>query len=265
MRGRGGPLDGRRDRSRPGRPRRTSSPDGGRRGCRSVAPRSLAVPPWTTRSSPSTSTRAPSAVRPAAMPAMRSDSLWRSSPAPRIVVVPRARAAARHSTGISSIAEATSAGARSIGSRGPRSARRGRRSVRRRRGPPWSDDGRSSISAPIARSRSMTARRVGLTPTSRSDELGIGMDGARDEPEGRCRDVGRHVLIDRLHRRPSFHRPGDAAIVADLALTATPRALSIRSVWSRVATRSRTVVRPSARRPASRIADLTCADGTGVA
>ena len=38
--------------------------------------------------------RAPSARRPAAIPAIRSDSLWRSSPAPRIVVVPLARVAA---------------------------------------------------------------------------------------------------------------------------------------------------------------------------
>ncbi len=45
------------------------------------------------------------------MPAIRSDSLWRSSPAPRIVVVPRAWVAARHRIGISSIAAATSAGA----------------------------------------------------------------------------------------------------------------------------------------------------------
>ncbi len=39
--------------------------------------------------------------------------------------------------------------------------------------------------------------------------------------------------------------------------TGTPRARSMRSVWSRVATDSRTVVIPSARSPASRIADFT--------
>ena len=51
---------------------------------------------------------------PAAIPASRSDSLWRSSPAPRIVVVPRACVAARQRIGISSIAAATSAGPRSM-------------------------------------------------------------------------------------------------------------------------------------------------------
>ena len=49
-----------------------------------------------------------------------------------------------------------------------------------------------------------------------------------------------------------------------LRRTATPRDRSIRSVWSRVATASRTVVSPSAPRPASRIADLTWALGTRV-
>src|SRR6185295_17059779 len=51
-------------------------------------------PPRIRRSSPSTSTSAPRARRPSAVPAIRSDSLWRSSPAPRIVVLPVAEAAA---------------------------------------------------------------------------------------------------------------------------------------------------------------------------
>src|SRR6266536_2564401 len=67
-------------------------------------------------SSPRTSTSAPSAARPAAIPASRSDSLWRSSPAPRMTVVPRAWVAARQRIGISSMAAATSAGVRSIAS-----------------------------------------------------------------------------------------------------------------------------------------------------
>src|ERR1035437_887836 len=52
-------------------------------------------------SSPSTVMRAPSAASPLASPAMRSDSLWRNSPAPRIVVLPRAWVAARQRIGIS--------------------------------------------------------------------------------------------------------------------------------------------------------------------
>ena len=49
-----------------------------------------------------------------------------------------------------------------------RSGRRGRPSARRRRRRAPAPRGRSSMSAPIERRMSMTARRVGLTPTSRS-------------------------------------------------------------------------------------------------
>ena len=111
----------------------------------------------------------------------------------------------------------------------------------------------------------MIARRVGLTPTSRRVSSASGWMAAGDEPEGRGRrHVGRHVLIDRLHRRPSFHRHGDGAVVARRPLDrhASGPQHALRVVAR--ATRSRTVVRPSARSPASRIADFTCADGTGV-
>ena len=196
-------------RRRRGRPPRRSSRGGGRRGCRSRR-RAGAHRRAMRRSSPSTSIRTPSAVRPAAMPAIRSDSLWRSSPAPRMVVVPRARLAARHRTGISSMASATSAGetsiARSSAERTVRSASGSPTS-----GSPASPTGRSSMSAPIARSRSMTPRRVGLTPDVAEGQLGIGMDRAGDEPERGRRDVARHPLVDRLHRQPSFERPGDLA------------------------------------------------------
>ena len=165
-------------------------------------------------------------------------------------------------------------------------SRRSRRRRRRGRGrSPWSSDERTtqvgdrladvighaaSAARPVAprcrrpsrRSRSMIARRVGLTPTPRRRQLGVGMDRAGDQPERGRRDVARDALIDRLHRRPPCDRPGHRPIrsVAS-APRATPRARSIRSVWSRVATDSRTVVRPSARRPASRIADFTWALG----
>ena len=66
---------------------RTSSRGDGRRGCRPRR-RASGRAPSIARSSPSTSTSAPRAPSPAATPAIRSDSLWRSSPAPRIVVVP---------------------------------------------------------------------------------------------------------------------------------------------------------------------------------
>ena len=82
---------------------------------------------------------------------------------------PRARAAARHRTGISSIAAATSSGA-DLDRRAARSTGRevGHRLADAVVGARVADAGRSSIRAPIRRSRSMTARRVGLTPTSRS-------------------------------------------------------------------------------------------------
>jgi hypothetical protein len=46
--------------------------------------------------------------------------------------------------------------------------------------------------------------------------------------------------------------------------TLAPKWRSIRSVWSRVASRSITVVRPGELRPASRIADLIWAEAAGV-
>jgi len=45
--------------------------------------------------------------------------------------------------------------------------------------------------------------------------------------------------------------------------TSIPKARSMRSVWSRVASRSITSAPPSACRPASSTADFTCAEATG--
>ena len=47
-------------------------------------------------------------------------------------------------------------------------------------------------------------------------------------------------------------------------LTSAPKWRSMRSVWSRVASRSTTVVTPGELRPASSTADLICADAAGV-
>ena len=228
-----------------------------------VAPRS-AAPPRITRSSPSTLMSAPSAARPAATPAIRSDSLWRSSPAPRIVVVPCARVAARHRTGISSMAAATSAGPRSMA----RSAEE--RTTRSATGSPTIADPRRASGRPLLDVRAHRAEDVDDRAARRVDtdvaqgQLGVGMDGrrrrARTPPPTR-----RPARADRSPAPPSLlppprRRPSSLAARS----TGTPRARSMRSVWSRVPTRSRTVVRPSARRPASRMADFTCADGTGV-
>ena len=195
-----------------------------------AAPRSR-VPPWIRRSSPSTSTRAPRARRPAAMPAIRSDSLWRSSPAPRITVVPSAAAAARQRTGISSIAAATSAGpssmARSVGradDAGRPSARRRRR--RRPRGHP-----RSLVDVGAHRPQDVDDRAARRVDADVADgQLGVGMDGARDEPERRRRDVARDPLIHRSHRHPSSTVQATRRPAPSTRSTGTPRARSIRSV-----------------------------------
>ena len=55
---------------------------------------------------------------------------------------------------------------------------------------------------------------------------------------------------------------GPTVTDAGVRRTRTPAASSMRSVWSRVGIRSMTVVGPSALRPASRIADFTCALAT---
>ena len=200
------------------------------------------------------------------MPAIRSDSLWRSSPAPRITVVPRGLA---------------SRPGRGPGSR--RSPRRRRPGRGRSRGARDERTTRSAIGSPTSvgigagrRRRPLldvgahraqdvddrAARRVDADVAER--QLGVRVDRARDEPERGRRDVARDPLLDRLHRHPSFapSRP-PARPARPSRSTGTPRARSIRSVWSRVATASRTVVRPSARSPARRIADFTCALGTG--
>jgi hypothetical protein len=43
------------------------------------------------------------------------------------------------------------------------------------------------------------------------DELGVGMDGARNEPERRRRDVARDPFRHRVHRQTSFDRHGHSA------------------------------------------------------
>ena len=58
----------------------------------------------------------------------------------------------------------------------------------------------------------MTARLRRVDADVAEGQFGVGMDGPGDEPERGRRDVGRHVLIDRLHRRPSFHRHDDALV-----------------------------------------------------
>jgi hypothetical protein len=219
------------------------------------------APPSMTRSSPSIVTRPPSAFKPSATPASRSLSLWRSSPAPRMRVVPFAQIAARQRMGISSMAAATSA------AEIPTARSRLERTVSSASGSPSPaqarSTGRSSMSAPIASRRSIALRRVGLTPTPTRVSSASGWQApatsqktAEERSPATRSSSGATVWPP---RRLTTTPPGVAP--SELS-TETPRARSIRSVWSRVATGSRTAVVPSAARPASRMADLTWALGT---
>lgn len=102
----------------------------------------------------------PRAFRPSAMTWIRSDSLTRSSSAPRRTVRPSAQAAATKSTGNSSMASGT----RSSGMSMPLSrAERTRMSATG--SPPTSRWFSRLRSPPIRRRISMTPTRVGLMPT----------------------------------------------------------------------------------------------------
>ena len=172
------------------------------------------------------------------MPAIRSDSLWRSSPAPRMIVVPRASAAARHRTGISSMAAATSSG--------PEVDRRAARTDRTDEIADRLADAvvgaltapRSSMSAPIAPEQVDDGATGRVEPDVAQDSSASGWIDAGDQPEGGRGHVAGHLLVDRLDHDPSFQRPRHHAVRSPRS-TGTPRARSIRSVWSRVATASR--------------------------
>ena len=195
------------------------------------------------RSSPSTAMSTPRARSPSVVPAIRSDALWRSSPAPRMVVVPSAQAAARHRIGISSIAAATSSGPRSIDLSAEERTRRSARGSPMPGSVPAVDDGPaspagvSSISAPMARRRSMTARRVGLTPTSRIRRSASGWIAAATSQKAAAEtSPGTRSSIAAIVRPPSrvtATAPGRSSASAGASrsvVTPIPRARSIRSV-----------------------------------
>ena len=126
--------------------------------------------------------------------------------------------------------------------------------------------GVSSIRAPIRRNRSMTARRVGLTPTDRTVSSASGwIAAATSQKAAADTSPGIRSSSARTRKPPvRLHATPSPEPSSDCRSTGTPLARSIRSVWSRVPTDSRTVERPSARRAARRIADFTWALGTDV-
>ena len=114
--------------------------------------------------------------------------------------------------------------------------------------------------APMRRSTSRNAVRRGLSRTfsMRTNASGrtrpaTTRNAALETSPGTSRETGRRVA------------PPWTETAAPFTSTATPNAGSRRSVWSRVAAGSTTVVRPSAWSPASRTADFTCALGVVMA
>ena len=262
-----GRVDRRLAARRRGRRSRTSSPGGGRRGCRSRRPRSAA----------SAVDREVVAVDldPGAERAQAGGDARRSGPIPCGGARPRrgssvvpARGRRREAQdrdlvdgrGDVGRAEVDRRAARMTGRRGRRAARRRRRSAVREPAA-----GRSSMSAPIARRMSMTARRVGLTPTSRSVSSASGWIAPATSQNAAAETSPGTRSIDRLHRRPSF-APSTAT-----APSGRPRARPARPAPAASAPcgrasrppRGRSSAPPLAARPAGS-ADFTCALGTGV-
>lgn len=214
--------------------------------------------PWTVSElSPSSQTMR-LAARPAATAARRSHSLTRSSSRPRITVVPCAKAAATASTGYSSIIE----GARSDGTSIPVSRECFAR-MSPSCSPPVSRMFSMVRSAPISCSVLKRPVRCSLSRTSATVTSDPGVISAATI--GKAADDGSHGTViscgasvagpvSEMTRAPS------ASISTEMS---APKPASMRSVWSRVATGSITVVCPGVLRPARSTADFTCAEGTG--
>jgi hypothetical protein len=183
--------------------------------------------------------------------ARRSLSFTRSSAAPVTVKRPSAKAAAAASAGTSSIREGTRAGSTVV----PRSLEDDARIEPTGSGSV--DSSRASTRPPISRSTSRKAVRVGRAARRR---------GAPRSRAGRARPRRGRRRSRRLPA-PDLRAPrGLAGPVTEAESpsrsTRTPKDGSIRSVWSRLWAGSRTVVRPTACRPASSTAVLICALAT---
>src|SRR5262245_31935081 len=207
------------------------------------------VPPPSPRSvspSPETSIATPSGAS-CSSAARRSLSFTRSSPAPLIRVSPSASAAAIARRGSSSIAAGTSSTAMLV------PCRRDARTTRSPRGSPASSRRPSMrTSAPMRRRMWSAPVRVGLSPTPRS---------RTSEPGTRSAATTRNAADDGSPgtgiSAPRSRWPPRSATLPSVRSTCTPRYPRRRSVWSRLGSGSRTIVRPRARRPASRTADLS--------
>ena len=198
--------------------------------------------------------RAPRAPRGrAASAAIRSVSLCRSSAAP----VTSKRTRTRRRPPRRAPAPRRSATARAPGRR----ASRREPTTRPRSCPPArARSGRARISTrpPIARSTSTKAVRVGesRTPSSRTSESGR-TSAATTRKAALEASPGTSTVVPRRLWPPT------TLAASPSRSSLAPKAGSMRSVWSRLGIGSRTLVRPSACRPASSSAVFTCALATG--
>src|SRR5512145_3302088 len=120
---------------------------------------SIRAGPFTQRPSGYSPQETPSAASSATIAPIRSDSLTRSSPAPRISVRPSAIAAAAHRTGTSSISAGISSGVTSVAA-----SPRPRTTISATGSPPSLRPASSRMSAPIRRSTPSRPVRNGFTP-----------------------------------------------------------------------------------------------------
>src|SRR5205823_4541007 len=128
-----------------------------------------------------------------------------------------------------------------------------RRPVPRRQPPLQREPGERAVH----RARVEVAEAEPLRQTARDRALAC--PGVAATTDGAAAETSPGTRISSKRSRPA----GSTVTDAGLRRTRAPAASSISSVWSRVGAGSITVVAPSALRPASRIADFTCADATG--
>ena len=148
------------------------------------------------------STSMPSARRPAAIVAMRSDSLTRNSAAPRIVVAPSR--AGRGDEQRRELVDHVRRRARPA--RRCRAAARGARRRSATGSPPCSPAFASTMSAPIARSTCSRPVRRGFMPTASQAQLRARHQRRRDDEERRRREIRRHRDVGRAQAMPAAQR-----------------------------------------------------------
>ena len=182
---------------------------------------------------------------------MRSLSLTRSSPAPVTCMSPPCVASAA-SAGSSSMRPGTSPGPMRQRPQVP--ARRGHRSRAARR----LDAASAALDPRADAAQHVEQRRAGRVQADVGSSTGAGQRCGGDGPERRRGEVARHGGFD---ARQSLAAVDETAAVEARGRRAERRQRPLRVIACRAG--SRTVVVPSACKPASRMALLTCALGTG--